>query len=240
MSAILSPLNDRILKRFSKEDFIYVILQILSRLSYASKEFHLIYNNLLFTGILPEALDNSCQRCTEKQKFIALRTIQRLRNEYPTLWREMVDFWDPSEERIRKFEQSLTKNTTDDSQNVVLFDRFSEDASQNDVAASVKPPTTGMTYLPALPPSTTTPRSTTTTRTTPRSTTTRRVSSSSSGATTEPPKVVFRPLYQEPQVFDLPSIKIRLFNDFTNVIKAGTQVAGMVFQALAGGRQNQN
>ncbi|KAL1493691.1 hypothetical protein ABEB36_009386 [Hypothenemus hampei] len=64
-----------------------------------------------FIGILPEALQTNCQRCSEKQAAIALRVIKRLRKEYPKIWSQLIAKWDPDDVYVKKFESSFGSKT---------------------------------------------------------------------------------------------------------------------------------
>ncbi|CAG9762018.1 unnamed protein product [Ceutorhynchus assimilis] len=57
-----------------------------------------------FKRILPEALHTNCGRCTEKQATVALRAIKRLRKEYPKVWSQLSEKWDPDDIYVRRFE----------------------------------------------------------------------------------------------------------------------------------------
>lgn len=88
-------------------------------------------NYFLFSGILPEALENNCIRCTEKQKVAALRTIRRLRKEYPKVWHEVTKLWDPSGEHVQRFEDSF-KTKKDNERSATI-------STSATVATSAKP-----------------------------------------------------------------------------------------------------
>nr|WJJ63294.1 chemosensory protein 9 [Pachyrhinus yasumatsui] len=81
-----------------------------------------------FKRILPEALQTNCARCTEKQATVALRAIRRIRKEYPKIWSQLVEKWDPDEINISKFESTfpLRTGTTDPplSQEPVVLNRY--------------------------------------------------------------------------------------------------------------------
>ncbi|XP_050311936.1 uncharacterized protein LOC126747393 [Anthonomus grandis grandis] len=61
--------------------------------------------------ILPEALQTNCSRCSEKQATVALRAIKRLRKEYPKIWSQLTEQWDPNDVFVRKFETSFGKKS---------------------------------------------------------------------------------------------------------------------------------
>ncbi|KAH1014791.1 hypothetical protein HUJ05_012618 [Dendroctonus ponderosae] len=57
--------------------------------------------------ILPEALQTNCARCSEKQATIALMAIKRLKKEYPKIWSELSEKWDPSDSFVKRFETTF-------------------------------------------------------------------------------------------------------------------------------------
>lgn len=57
----------------------------------------------LITGILPEALQTNCLRCTEKQEVTAYLAIRRLKKEYPKIWQKLQAAWDPNGELVSRF-----------------------------------------------------------------------------------------------------------------------------------------
>lgn len=147
----------------------------------------LIVSIILFVGILPEALETNCRRCTEKQKIGALRTIRRLRKEYPKVWEEVAKLWDPTGEYIERFE-STTISKKDQERSpapttttVPIFNRF-DDAINNDIVPEVSQASSS---TPRVASTTTTrvvtQRSSSTTR---KSTTTLRSTSSTKSFTT--------------------------------------------------------
>lgn len=58
-------------------------------------------------GILPEALQTNCARCSEKQAATALMAIKRLKKEYPKIWHELSGKWDPSATFVERFESTF-------------------------------------------------------------------------------------------------------------------------------------
>ncbi|XP_066263128.1 uncharacterized protein [Euwallacea similis] len=60
-----------------------------------------------FKRILPEALQTNCGRCTEKQATVTLRAIRRLKKEYPKIWTQLSQQWDPDDVYIKKFESTF-------------------------------------------------------------------------------------------------------------------------------------
>uniref|UniRef100_A0A310S9T4 Chemosensory protein 11 n=1 Tax=Chrysomela lapponica TaxID=153811 RepID=A0A310S9T4_CHRLA len=76
-----------------------------------------------FKRILPEALRTNCLRCTEKQKTVTLRTIKRLKKEYPKIWDQLRNEWDPDDTYVTKFENTFVNSYVGPTP-VVIIDRF--------------------------------------------------------------------------------------------------------------------
>lgn len=139
------------------------------------------------SGILPEALHTNCARCTEKQKTVALRTIKRLRKEYPKVWIQLSDLWDPTGEYIQKFEDSFNKNKAGTTEAPIattipsLDNRFG-DSSNVEVTNNVSPSTDNKPY----PPPAVVPISTTTTTTSSSTTSTTTASTTTTSTTNTP------------------------------------------------------
>ncbi|CAH1116684.1 unnamed protein product [Phaedon cochleariae] len=93
-----------------------------------------------FKRILPEALRTNCQRCTEKQKFGTLRSIKRLKKEYPKIWAQLQNEWDPDGTYITKFENSFASSNLGPVPvipELVINNRFgAEDIDGNTVGSS--------------------------------------------------------------------------------------------------------
>lgn len=49
-------------------------------------------------------MQTNCEKCTEKQKTVTLRTIKRLKKEYPKIWVQLQEKWDPEDKYVRLFE----------------------------------------------------------------------------------------------------------------------------------------
>ncbi|XP_068894444.1 uncharacterized protein [Tenebrio molitor] len=137
-------------------------------------------------GILPEALETNCGKCTEKQKTTAYRTIKRLQKEYPKIWSQLLAVWDPDEVFVRKFVSSFESEkpsvpVKQPAQSPFLSNRFGE----NEDSGSVSPATSS-----PPPPSSTTVRTTTSTTTTTTTTTaaTKRTNIPSFVFVTKPPQ----------------------------------------------------
>lgn len=124
--------------------------------------------------ILPEALETNCLRCTEKQRDVIVRTIRRLRTEYPILWSELVSEYDPDGEYFVRFVVALDPTVQVEDQANVLSNRFGDENFPSDLFPTSPKPTpsptttkkTRRTYQttksPTSPPimSKSTPRST--------------------------------------------------------------------------------
>lgn len=212
-----------------------------------------MFSNFFFLGILPEALKTNCLRCTEKQKVVTLRSIRRLRKEYPKVWAQLTELWDPTGEYIGRFEETFHNQnnqkppTTTTPSNFVDLDNRFGDSSKVEVAdinvPSVKPypppeytpstttttkppPTTTTIKTTTNTPSTTTEAHTTTTKPTRKYTTTTPLTVTYGGGLI-PNLVSFRP----------PDLSVKgivqgLGSIGTQVIRAGTRIAGMLISSV--------
>ncbi|XP_065168946.1 uncharacterized protein [Atheta coriaria] len=91
-----------------------------------------------FKRILPEALKNNCLRCTEKQRFVTLKSIKRLKKEYPSVWAELSALWDPTGEYVQRLEDSFNRKNNrspEVPQTPVTNNQVQSDAI-NDITAS--------------------------------------------------------------------------------------------------------
>lgn len=132
---------------------------------------------LIFSGILPEALRTNCQRCTEKQRTVALRAIKRLKKEYPKVWAQLEEQWDPDSNYINKFESTFGAKP---SQSVQIVNRFAPSENGN---KSTENAITRIFTTP-LPTSASTISSTSTTSATSTATTSRSTTPTKSTTTT--------------------------------------------------------
>lgn len=116
-------------------------------------------------------MKTTCERCTEKQKSYTLKVIKRLKKEYPTVWKQLQDHWDPTGTYVKKFEASFINVTEEPepSQVIHIGDRF-------DLSDSSK----SSTYAPI-------PTSSTTLTSTSQYTTSKHVNNAAPDATTESP-----------------------------------------------------
>lgn len=106
---------------------------------------------MLVSDILPEALETTCARCTEKQIVYAMRVVHRLQKEYPELWKQLSERWDPTGKYLIAFEElfnspnkverspappTATSSTTE----IPLFNRFNDnnanEISPNDISST--------------------------------------------------------------------------------------------------------
>ncbi|KAJ8925806.1 hypothetical protein NQ315_009656 [Exocentrus adspersus] len=89
---------------------------------------------LEFKRILPDALRTNCVRCTEKQKTVTLRAIRRLKKEYPKIWAQLAEQWDPDGIYISKFESTFATFKPAESSpeaSVQIINRFGDGDNQN-------------------------------------------------------------------------------------------------------------
>nr|ANJ05013.1 chemosensory protein 8 [Chrysopa pallens] len=101
--------------------------------------------------ILPEALETTCARCTEKQIVYAMRVVHRLQKEYPELYAQLSERWDPTGKYLRAFEELFNSpnkverspappTATSPTTEIPLFNRFNDnnanDISPNDISST--------------------------------------------------------------------------------------------------------
>ncbi|XP_072747986.1 allergen Tha p 1-like [Anoplolepis gracilipes] len=58
---------------------------------------------------LPDALQNDCSKCSEKQKNGTEKVIRHLVNKKPEIWKELKKKYDPNNEYSKKYEDELEK-----------------------------------------------------------------------------------------------------------------------------------
>lgn len=131
-----------------------------------------------FPDILPEAIKTNCLRCTEKQRIVTTRTIKRLQKEYPDIWSQLEQRWDPTGVNVKRLLASVNRPRPV-SEIPALAERFG-DEDENNIGDVTRSPTVSFTVGGSI--SSTTPLGTSTTTTTTTSSTTR--DSSPSTATT--------------------------------------------------------
>ncbi|CAG9563984.1 unnamed protein product [Danaus chrysippus] len=56
---------------------------------------------------LPDALENDCKKCTEKQKTSADKVIRHLVNKRPDLWKELAGKYDPKDIYQQKYKNKI-------------------------------------------------------------------------------------------------------------------------------------
>ncbi|XP_066142558.1 uncharacterized protein [Euwallacea fornicatus] len=95
-----------------------------------------------FKRILPEALSTNCGRCTKKQATVTLRAIRRLKKEYPKIWTQLSQQWDPDDIYIKKFESTFG------SKNKIPADKIDSNAA---TAPQERPSTTTINSITASP-----------------------------------------------------------------------------------------
>ncbi|KAG5885076.1 hypothetical protein JTB14_036645 [Gonioctena quinquepunctata] len=122
---------------------------------------------LEFKRILPEALQTNCLKCTEKQKTVTMRAIKRLKKEYPKIWSQLQNEWDPDGSLTAKFEATYGNRQNEPIPliSVNILNRFGseDDAESNNPSTSSTssvPPTTTKNSIvstknPGPPPTTT-------------------------------------------------------------------------------------
>lgn len=183
--------------------------------------------------------------------MVTLRSIRRLRKEYPKIWVQLTEIWDPNDEYIRRFEETFSQQkstpTTTPSNFVELDNRFG-DSSKVEVAdinvPSVKPypppdnisssstSTTTTTNKPSTTSTTTTAAPTTTT--TKKYTTTPLIVTYGGGGggflpfPPPPNPVSFRP----PSNLSVKGIVESIGSIGSQVIRAGTRIAGMLISSV--------
>ncbi|CAL7933583.1 unnamed protein product [Xylocopa violacea] len=59
---------------------------------------------------LPDALENDCNKCSEKQKEGSEKVIRFLINKRPQIWEKLSKKYDPNNEYKAKFEDVATKH----------------------------------------------------------------------------------------------------------------------------------
>lgn len=97
--------------------------------------------NICFVlGILPDALKTNCIKCTEKQKTVTLRTVKRLKKEYPKIWAQLQEQWDPEDKYVKLFEATYGDRWKEPllQPTIQINNRFGEEDSSNDIKS---PPT---------------------------------------------------------------------------------------------------
>lgn len=93
---------------------------------------------------MPDALKTNCIKCTEKQKTVTLRTIKRLKKEYPKIWAQLQAQWDPKDVYVKLFEATYGDRWQEPSPkpSVQIGNRFGDDDDSNNEISSTatKPP----------------------------------------------------------------------------------------------------
>lgn len=63
--------------------------------------------SFFFPGILPDALETECAKCSEKQKEGANKVISHLINKKKELWDELKAQYDPTGKYTEKFQDKI-------------------------------------------------------------------------------------------------------------------------------------
>lgn len=178
--------------------------------------------------------------------MVTLRSIRRLRKEYPKVWAQLSELWDPTGEYIGRFEETFLNNqktfTTTTPSNFVDLDNRFGDSSKVEVAdinvPSVKPyPPPEYTTRPTTS-STTTPTTTTNTPSTTTTTTTEAHTTTKKYTTTTPLTVTYGGGFIPNLVsFRPPDLSVKGFvqglgSIGSQVIRAGTRIAGMLISSV--------
>lgn len=58
-----------------------------------------------FLAHIPEALENDCEKCTDKQKEGTKWVLEYLAKEKPDLWKKLCDKFDPDHKYRTKYEE---------------------------------------------------------------------------------------------------------------------------------------
>lgn len=57
----------------------------------------------IFTGVIPDAIQTECAKCTERQKKQAGKALAYLLTYRPEYWKTLVQKFDPNNIYLRKF-----------------------------------------------------------------------------------------------------------------------------------------
>lgn len=104
--------------------------------------FYKLLNANFVVGILPEAIRTNCLRCTEKQRYVVVKSIRRLKKEYPKVWEELSAIWDPTGEYFQKLEDSLTVKP--------IIERYPEQQNKSTIPPAVTIPSFISSTSPAI------------------------------------------------------------------------------------------
>jgi len=61
----------------------------------------------IYIDILPDVIATSCEKCSEKEKYMARKITNYLKEHKPNIWTECLKRFDPNKEYIASFEQFL-------------------------------------------------------------------------------------------------------------------------------------
>lgn len=170
--------------------------------------------------------------------MVTLRSIRRLRKEYPKVWAQLMELWDPNDVYIRRFEASVGSPTTTTPSNLVDIDSRFGDSSKVEVAdtnvPSVKP------YPPKPVSTTTNTPSTSTVAAAPKvEVTTPPPVATTKKPTTTPLTVTYgggglglNTVSFRPPDLGVKGLVESIGSIGTKVIRAGTRIAGMLISSV--------
>ena len=75
--------------------------------------FFINYKLFIITGLLPEAIETMCDKCTKIQKSNARKVLKYMRENRPDIWDLFVEKYDPTGKYLKNFETFI--NEMDDS-----------------------------------------------------------------------------------------------------------------------------
>lgn len=82
--------------------------------SYGSRNTHVhtlrwIKSLFIWIDALPDAIATTCERCSEKQKQMARKICNYLKEHKPNTWKEFLERYDPDKKYIASYEQFLAQ-----------------------------------------------------------------------------------------------------------------------------------
>lgn len=72
-------------------------------------EINIIFDLFIYLDILPEAIATKCEKCSDKQKQMARKISNHLKQYKPDIWTEFIEKYDPDKEHIASYEQFLAQ-----------------------------------------------------------------------------------------------------------------------------------
>ena len=153
-----------------------------------------MYSNIrIISGILPEAIKTNCLRCTEKQRVVTLRSIRRLKKEYPDVWAQLAESWDPTGEYVKRLEASTERQSISKSPAEPVPEFINRFASDNESDNSESTPASTVQTSLVSSSSTTFQSSIIPVTTLPCTTPSTTITTTASTSTTQKRVVTFRP-----------------------------------------------